>query len=64
MLFWNAMTFGELLSLEYEDCENAVQSNLPSCRNDRELGFVSGMCGYKRVLRPVQEVTTTGERIR
>lgn len=22
---------------------------LPVCRNDHEFGFVSGMCGYKRV---------------
>jgi hypothetical protein len=53
MLFWKAITFGELLGLQYEDCENAVQSILPSCRNDREFGFVSGMCGYERVSRPV-----------
>lgn len=24
---------------------------LPECRNDHEFGFVSGMCGYKRVSR-------------
>lgn len=26
-----------------------VYKELPECRNDLELGFVSGMCGYKRV---------------
>ncbi|KAK8091276.1 hypothetical protein PG994_000781 [Apiospora phragmitis] len=27
----------------------ATNTTLPECRNDLELGFVSGMCGYKRV---------------
>ena len=34
----------ELLA-EFED----DISKLPECRNDHEFGFVSGMCGYKRV---------------
>ncbi|KAK8059184.1 hypothetical protein PG996_009114 [Apiospora saccharicola] len=27
----------------------ALYEKLPECRNDLELGFVSGMCGYRRV---------------
>jgi hypothetical protein len=26
-------------------------AELPECRNDLEYGFVSGMCGYRRVSR-------------
>lgn len=35
---------------------------LPACRNDDEFGFVSGMCGYRRVCM-VRYVSMTGERI-
>lgn len=35
---------------------------LPVCRNDHEFGFVSGMCGYKRVLM-VQYVDMFGREI-
>jgi hypothetical protein len=31
-----------------EDYEDEILK-LPECRNDHEFGFVSGMCGYKRV---------------
>lgn len=29
--------------------ETEVSSHLPECRNDLEFGFVSGMCGYRRI---------------
>jgi hypothetical protein len=35
-------------------------AELPECRNDREFGFMSGMCGYKRVSR-IRHVSITGE---
>ncbi|KAK8050971.1 hypothetical protein PG993_002356 [Apiospora rasikravindrae] len=37
------------LALSQTDQETATGRILPECRNDLELGFVSGMCGYKRV---------------
>ncbi|KIW66171.1 hypothetical protein PV04_08372 [Phialophora macrospora] len=31
-------------------------ANLPECRNDHEFGYVSGMCGYRRIsLRPTRD---------
>jgi ribosomal protein S18 acetylase RimI-like enzyme len=37
-------------------------AELPECRNDHEFGFVSGMCGYKRVSQ-ILHVSITGEPI-
>ncbi|KAI1372665.1 hypothetical protein F4677DRAFT_449149 [Hypoxylon crocopeplum] len=34
-----------------EDVSRDKVKELPECRNDHEFGFVSGMCGYKRVSR-------------
>ena len=32
-------------------------ANLPECRNDHEFGYVSGMCGYRRIcLRPTEDM--------
>jgi hypothetical protein len=32
-------------------------TNLPECRNDHEFGYVSGMCGYRRIcMRPTVDV--------
>lgn len=36
---------------------------LPECRNDHEFGFVSGMCGYKRVKQIRYVSAFTGEEI-
>lgn len=35
---------------------------LPTCRNDDEFGFVSGMCGYRRVCQ-IRYVSLTGELV-
>jgi ribosomal protein S18 acetylase RimI-like enzyme len=61
MLFKKAMDLEEWYDLVHEDTPTPV--DLPSCRNDREFGLVSGMCGYERVTR-VLIVTMSGKRIR
>jgi GNAT superfamily N-acetyltransferase len=45
-----------------EDTFGEDIARLPACRNDDEFGFVSGMCGYKRVCR-VRYVSMSGEPI-
>jgi hypothetical protein len=44
MLFEKAMED----PLHMETFEDEIQQ-LPECRNDHEIGFVSGMCGYESV---------------
>lgn len=34
---------------EYQKTFSEDIANLPECRNDREFGYVSGMCGYRRI---------------
>ena len=34
---------------EYQKTSNEDIANLPECRNDREFGCVSGICGYRRI---------------
>ncbi|OKL58029.1 hypothetical protein UA08_06455 [Talaromyces atroroseus] len=63
MLFRKTMELEEFYDITYEDVDHGVPHNLPSCENDRELGLVSGMCGYERVSR-IQLVTMMGKRIR
>jgi hypothetical protein len=63
MLFWKAMDLEEYNDMVNEESDTAAWNSLPRCRNDREFGFVSGMCGYERDLR-VQEVDRRGKRIR
>lgn len=63
MLFWKAMYLEEYNEMVNEESDTVAWNSLPRCRNDREFGFVSGMCGYERVLR-VQEVTMSRKRIR
>lgn len=36
---------------EYMEMKREEIAKLPKCRNDREFGFVSGMCGYKRIAK-------------
>ncbi|KAN0083849.1 hypothetical protein V8E54_002937 [Elaphomyces granulatus] len=50
MLFQRAMESDELAGdpLHLETFEDDIK-RLPICRNDHEFGFVSGMCGYKRI---------------
>lgn len=62
-LFRKTMEQEEFYGQVYEDVDNGVPHNLPSCQNDREFGLVSGMCGYERVSR-IQLVTREGKRIR
>jgi hypothetical protein len=57
------MLFKTLYLEEYYDLVNLVPDKLPTCRNDREIGMVSGMCGYERVTR-VQHRTMYGRKIR
>lgn len=63
MLFWKAMKLEEKFGLEYGESDSVFQNGPPSCRNDREFGLVSAMCGYERVAR-VEEVDMHGKRIR
>ncbi|KAK6820311.1 hypothetical protein RU639_007510 [Aspergillus parasiticus] len=57
MLFQQAMELEQLYDFEKGPVD------LPICRNDREFGMVSGMCGYERVTR-VQHLTMQGKKIR
>lgn len=34
---------------EYHEIVGERIANLPECRNDHEFGYVSGMCGYRRI---------------
>jgi hypothetical protein len=61
MLFKKAMELEEFYHLEDE--QNLTPIDFPTCRNDREISLVSGMCGYERVPR-VQNVTMRGKKIR
>ena len=45
-----------------EDVFSKDIDRLPACRNDDEFGFVSGMCGYRRVC-PASYVSLSGELI-
>lgn len=54
MLFWKAMDLEAHHESEKKEFDAAAWDSLPKCRNDREFGFVSGMCGFGRVSR-VQE---------
>jgi hypothetical protein len=47
----------------FSNTDSAVLNILPACRNDRELGVVSGLCGYETVQR-VQNVTMSGRKMR
>jgi len=50
MLFDRAMRWDEWAGDGIHlDAHGGHVKTLPVCRNDREFGFVSGMCGYKRV---------------
>ncbi|KAK7960339.1 hypothetical protein PG988_011553 [Apiospora saccharicola] len=50
MIFERAMSQDEWPSIWNKDFRDIFSDdNLPECRNDLEFGFVSGMCGYKRV---------------
>lgn len=60
-LFNKTMELEEHYYLDYG--ESMTPTNLPACRNDREIGLASGMCGYERVTR-VQNLTMQGKRIR
>lgn len=73
-LFWKAIGMEELWELDREELwelyrekkgelEDQTKDDLPTCRNDREFGFVSGMCGYERVPR-IQLTTMSGRLIR
>ncbi|KAL4882714.1 hypothetical protein BJY04DRAFT_38921 [Aspergillus karnatakaensis] len=61
MLFEKATQEEESGDIFMADSE--MDSDLPVCRNDREIGMVSGLCGYERVTR-VKEVTMQGKKIR
>ncbi|KIW33877.1 uncharacterized protein PV07_00692 [Cladophialophora immunda] len=42
---------------EYQEIIGEEIGNLPECRNDCEFGYVSGMCGYRRIcLRPTVDM--------
>ena len=49
MLFKHTMELEESRYLDYGEAMAPI--TLPACRNDREIGFVSGMCGYETVTR-------------
>ncbi len=34
---------------EYQELSGEEIAYLPECRNDHEFGYVSGMCGYRRI---------------
>ncbi|KAI1401892.1 hypothetical protein F4819DRAFT_306770 [Hypoxylon fuscum] len=46
---------------EFSEVFGDEVKELPKCRNDHEFGFVSGMCGYKRVSQNRFAVPFTGE---
>ncbi|KIW97701.1 uncharacterized protein Z519_01285 [Cladophialophora bantiana CBS 173.52] len=42
---------------EHQEIFSEEIANLPECRNDHEFGYVSGMCGYRRIcLRPTRDL--------
>jgi hypothetical protein len=50
MLFYNVMEWDEWAGDGMHlHCHEDEIKKLPVCRNDHEFGFVSGMCGYKRI---------------
>lgn len=50
MLFQKAMEKDECSGDgNHQDVFGDEIERLPDCRNDKEFGFVSGMCGYKRI---------------
>ncbi len=63
MVFQTAMDGDELAGdgTHVETFREAI-AKLPGCRNDHEFGFVSGMCGYKRISQ-IRYVSTAGEPI-
>ncbi|GKZ50439.1 hypothetical protein AbraIFM66951_003576 [Aspergillus brasiliensis] len=61
MLFKRAMVLEKLHFSEYDD--NTNQSRFPACRNDREFGIVSALCGYETITR-IQKRTMQGRKIR
>ncbi|KAL2818211.1 hypothetical protein BDW59DRAFT_181913 [Aspergillus cavernicola] len=62
MLFKKTMDLEEYYEME-QDENNGAANHLPVCRNDREIGVASGMCGYERVTR-VQLTRMDGKKIR
>ncbi|KAF2241528.1 hypothetical protein BU26DRAFT_525043 [Trematosphaeria pertusa] len=61
MLFESAMQQDELAGDgEHLELFGDEIKALPECRNDHEFGFVSGMCGYKRVSH-IRFVSMMGE---
>ncbi|KAJ0415614.1 hypothetical protein BJY00DRAFT_254500 [Aspergillus carlsbadensis] len=63
MLFKGAMRHEESYYLFLEDSDTGDLDTVPACRNDREFGMVSGLCGYERTNR-VQNVNMSGIKIR
>jgi GNAT superfamily N-acetyltransferase len=63
MLFQGAMNENELAGdgTHVETFGEDV-TKLPECRNDHEFGFVSGMCGYRRISQ-IRYVSMMGEPI-
>jgi GNAT superfamily N-acetyltransferase len=63
MLFKEAMNQDELAGdgMHADVFEEDI-TKLPECRNDHEFGFVSGMCGYRRISQ-IRYVSMTGEPI-
>ena len=61
MLFKHTMRLEQSYYLDYGEALAPI--DLPACRNDREIGFVSGMCGYETVTR-VRNVTMQNKQIR
>ncbi|ERF74444.1 hypothetical protein EPUS_03882 [Endocarpon pusillum Z07020] len=45
---------------QHQDVFSGQIEALPECRNDHEFGFVSGMCGYKRISQ-IRYVSVFGE---
>lgn len=61
MLFKHTMELEESRYLDYGEAMAPI--TLPACRNDREIGFVSGMCGYETVTR-IQCFSMQNKKIR
>lgn len=61
MLFKHTMGLEQSYYLDYGEALAPI--DLPACRNDREIGFVSGMCGYETVTR-VRNITMQNKQIR
>lgn len=63
MLFQGAMDQDELTGDgTHTEIFGEDITKLPECRNDHEFGFVSGMCGYRRISQ-IRYVSMTGEHI-